>query len=139
MATTEQSRRRLYRELTEVMGEERATLLVDELPPVDWANLATKRDLEDEIAGVRHEIADLRIATTRDIEDLRTATTRDIAELRVEMDNKFALVHKEFERMHASFVTKDEMHREMRSLTVTLFFGNAALAGLVSFFTALMT
>ena len=46
MAITEQSRYELYQSLEEIMGKERATTLMEHLPPVGWADVATKSDLQ---------------------------------------------------------------------------------------------
>lgn len=45
MAIDERSRHRMYERLQEVLGEEEATLM-EHLPPVGWADVATKRDLD---------------------------------------------------------------------------------------------
>lgn len=36
----------MYQRLEEMMGNEQATTLMEHLPPVGWADVATKRDLE---------------------------------------------------------------------------------------------
>lgn len=46
MAITEETRHRMYRRLSEVLGPEEATVLMEHLPPVGWADVATKRDLD---------------------------------------------------------------------------------------------
>ena len=46
MAITEQNRHQLYQRLEEVLGREQAATLMEHLPPVGWADVATKRDLE---------------------------------------------------------------------------------------------
>lgn len=46
MAISEESRHHLYQHLDEVLGPEDATTLMEHLPPVGWADVATKRDLE---------------------------------------------------------------------------------------------
>ena len=45
MAITEQSRYELHQALEEIMGKERATTLMEHLPPTGWADVATKTDL----------------------------------------------------------------------------------------------
>lgn len=72
MAITEQSRYELHRHLIETMGEERAETLMAHLPPVGWADVATKQDIEH-----------LRVATTKDIEHL--ATRAGLADVRTEL------------------------------------------------------
>lgn len=46
MAITEESRHRMYQRLEEVLGREQAATLMEHLPPVGWADVATKRDLD---------------------------------------------------------------------------------------------
>jgi cell division FtsZ-interacting protein ZapD len=46
MTIDERSRHRLYLRLEEVLGQEEATVLMEHLPPVGWAEVATKRDLD---------------------------------------------------------------------------------------------
>lgn len=46
MAIDERSRHQLYLRLEQVLGSEEAETLMSHLPPVGWADVATKRDLE---------------------------------------------------------------------------------------------
>ena len=46
MAMTEEQRHELYTKLEEVIGMGAATTLMEGMPPVGWADVATKRDLE---------------------------------------------------------------------------------------------
>lgn len=46
MAITEANRHRMYQRLEEVLGREQAATLMEHLPPVGWADVATKRDLD---------------------------------------------------------------------------------------------
>ena len=57
MVVDERSRHELYRRLEEVLGPEAATTLIEHLPPVGWADVATRHDL----AGLEQRI-DLRFA-----------------------------------------------------------------------------
>jgi hypothetical protein len=57
MAIDERARHQLYLRLEEHLGAEAATTLMEHLPPTGWAEVATKRDLDQ-----------LRTLTTVDIE-----------------------------------------------------------------------
>jgi hypothetical protein len=46
MAIDERSRHQLFTRLEEILGEEHATVLMAHLPPVGWADVATRRDLD---------------------------------------------------------------------------------------------
>jgi hypothetical protein len=46
VAITEENRHQLYLALEEVIGHEQATTLMEHLPPVGWADVATKRDVD---------------------------------------------------------------------------------------------
>ena len=46
MAIDEATRHRVYGRLEEVLGEEVATTLMANLAPIEWADVATKQDLE---------------------------------------------------------------------------------------------
>ena len=46
MAISEESRHHLYKRLEQVLGTREATVLMEHLPPVGWADVATKRDLD---------------------------------------------------------------------------------------------
>ena len=55
MAISEEGRHRLYRRLEEVLGAAEATTLMSHLPPVGWADVATKQDL----LVLRHDLGAL--------------------------------------------------------------------------------
>ncbi|MGH9037502.1 MAG: hypothetical protein ACRD0O_17230 [Acidimicrobiia bacterium] len=57
MALDERSRHELYLKLEELLGPESATALMEMLPPVGWADVATKRDLDQLAAVLRAEFA----------------------------------------------------------------------------------
>lgn len=78
MAVTEESRHQLYQRLEELLGHDEATTLMEHLPPVGWADVATTRDLSVTEAAVR---ADLR----EEIGGLRVELREEIAGLRVEL------------------------------------------------------
>ena len=64
MAITEEARHRLYQRLEEVLGPEQASTLMEHLPPVGWADVATKRDLDQLGTLLR---ADLRAEWRREL------------------------------------------------------------------------
>ena len=46
MAISEESRHEMYVKLEEVLGARVAATVMEHLPPVGWADVATKRDLD---------------------------------------------------------------------------------------------
>jgi hypothetical protein len=64
MAITEHDRHRMYQRLEAVLASEEATTLMEHLPPVGWADVATKRDLDHFADKLRAEWnRELRITT----------------------------------------------------------------------------
>lgn len=74
---TDDDRRRLYDALEQSIGHDPAAILMAHLPPVGWAELATKGD----IAELRGEMAELRGELRGEMAELRG----EVAELRGEM------------------------------------------------------
>ena len=71
MAITEDARHRLYRRLEEVLGNEEATTLMEQLGHVSWTELATKRDLD----LLRLDLDRVAVASKRDIDQALEAQT----------------------------------------------------------------
>jgi hypothetical protein len=70
VAIDEGSRHRLYQRLDQVLGSEEATTLMAHLPPVGWADVATKQDLRQEVQALRSEMQALRYELHADMERL---------------------------------------------------------------------
>jgi hypothetical protein len=61
MAIDEQRvRQSSHARLADTLGADEAALLMDYLPPVGWADVATKRDLDALRSDLHAEIADLK-------------------------------------------------------------------------------
>ncbi len=99
MAIDERTRQELYRRLEEVLGASSAVALMEYLPPVGWADVATKHDL-----GALERRMDLRFARVEErfagLEqqmDLRFARVEErFAGLEQQMDLRFARVEERF-------------------------------------------
>ena len=89
---TETGRHRLYEKIKEQWGEEHAAELMSYLPPVGWADVATKGDLDA-----------LRVATKQDLALLR-------AEISAEIGDKIGRLDATLERQLGSL--RDQLHRE---------------------------
>lgn len=56
MSVAEEARYHLHQQLDEARGEEGATTMMEMLPPVRWADVATKRDLDQQSELLEHKI-----------------------------------------------------------------------------------
>jgi hypothetical protein len=79
---SDEERRELFDLLEAGLGSRGASLLMSQLPPVGWADLATKTDIGD----VRSEMTRLRAEFKGEMADLRT----EMAELRIELHDRMA-------------------------------------------------
>jgi hypothetical protein len=91
MSITSGERHDLHTRLSEVLGENQANILMEHLPPVGWADVATKRDLDTQGVLVRQEVetlgAELRGEITNLGSELRGEITNLGTELRGEITN----------------------------------------------------
>ena len=81
MAIDERLRLNIHTKLTELLGSEEATALIEHIMPVPWHAVATKDDLENLRVELRADMAVLR----SDMDVLRADIRRDMADLRTEM------------------------------------------------------
>jgi hypothetical protein len=85
LTITEFDRHRLHRALEVAIGAEEAATLMEHLPPVGWADVATKRDLDHLHALTTRDLDKAQIALRGDIDQLRTELKGDIDQLRTEV------------------------------------------------------
>ncbi len=113
MAVDERPRHEMYRRLEEVLGPDAATTLIEHLPPVGWADVATKHDL----------------AAMEERMDLRSARGEDRFE---RIDERFDRIDERFDGMEARFhgfiresaaEQRASFDHELRSQVTTLMFG----------------
>jgi hypothetical protein len=78
MTISDRSRHQLHDRLAAVLGEDEAATLMEHLPPVGWADVATRRDLD-------HLATELRSEMAAGFSDLRADLHREIAGLRADM------------------------------------------------------
>jgi hypothetical protein len=77
MVLDERSRHHLYVRLEEALGAEAATTLMEHLPPLGWADVATKRDLDlgldalEQRLELRFEAVDQRFTALEQRLDVR--------------------------------------------------------------------
>jgi uncharacterized protein YPO0396 len=113
MAIDERTRHDLYTAFEELWGSDRAEAMMSLLPPVGWADVATKHDLDalretlearldanaaelrGEMAGLRTEMAELNAEFRTEMSGLE----KGMAELKTELKTEMAELRAEF---HAS-------------------------------------
>jgi len=113
VAISEESRHHLYQRLEEVLGPKEATVLMEHLPPVGWADVATKRDLDalEVRVDMRFDRVDMRFTEMdRRVDERFTEVDRRLDTLDVQMRSGFAEVNRRF----------DETFHEFRSLLVSI-------------------
>ncbi len=81
MAVTEKQRHEFMKRIEETLGPEHAETLMELLPPVGWADVATKHDLDALGAATKRDLDALGAETKRDFDELGAATKRDIGAL----------------------------------------------------------
>ena len=115
MAISEETRHQLFQRLEEVLGPEEATTLTEHPPPVGWADVATKRDIDALRVATKRDIDAVAFATQRDIQDLKheihelaASTQRDIHELAGSTQRDIADVKREIHELAGS--TQREIH-----------------------------
>lgn len=85
MSVSEEERHELYLELERIHGREKATTLMSLLPPVGWADVATRQDLERLETRVSAELATVRAEMRSLIADVRTDIANAQAGQRVQL------------------------------------------------------
>jgi hypothetical protein len=84
MAVTEASRHALYQRLDVVLGPDETATLMEHLPPVGWADVATKRDLQ----ATKHELQHGAELIRRDLAELDQKLTGRINAQGQRLDGK---------------------------------------------------
>jgi hypothetical protein len=67
MVLDERSRHALHTRLEEILGPDEAATLMEHLPPVGWADVATKRDLDHLEGKIQADLRGELIAFQRNI------------------------------------------------------------------------
>lgn len=104
---TEKQRHDLFTKFEEMLGSEHAATMMELLPPVGWADVATKRDLDASSAATKRDL-DASVALVRqDLESSVAAVRHEIAAVE--------------ERLTLRMATKDDLDRLRRDVATWLF------------------
>jgi hypothetical protein len=123
LTISEQSRHALHTRLVEVLGEQEAVVLMEHLPPVGWADVATKRDLDHLAALTKRDLDHFAAATKRDIEHLGIELRGEMAEMRSGLRGEIA-------DLRSEMLTK--MSDVFRNLVVSMIATSCATIGAVA-------
>ncbi|MEY3505499.1 MAG: hypothetical protein RL691_89 [Actinomycetota bacterium] len=120
MSITEASRFQLRTAIGQILSEEAADTLMELLPPVGWADVATKTDLQHLRDELKAEIHNLRVATKTDLQHLRDELKADMLNLR----NEFKA---DIQALQLSFETTLEkrLHEQTKWFITTMIAMNA--------------
>ena len=129
MAISEEARHELYLALEQTIGHDQATTLMEHLPPVGWADVATKRDLDalENRVTMRFERVDERFLGVErrfDEVDRRFDEVErgfDQIDHRLDqMDHRFGRIDHRFDELERRFDRLDGLPGEFRSLLISV-------------------
>ena len=85
VAITEETRYQLFQRVEQVLGEDYAAILMELLPPVGWADVATKRDLDHQRVALTADIDAMGAALRSEVHDQGVALRSEIHALGTEL------------------------------------------------------
>ncbi len=103
---------------TEHMNPDMADAIMEAMPPIDFTDLATRRDLEGSQTLMRGEMSDLTTQLRGEMSDLRHELRADMADLRTELHTDMTELRHELRTDMADLRT--ELHGDMADLRVEL-------------------
>lgn len=107
MAVTEERRHGLYSKFEEVIGTEHTSTVMELLPPVGWADVARRSDLDHLRSGLRKDIEFLQMKLERDMESMEHGLKLEMSQMAVRFS------------------------KDLRSVLVTSVTANATLTALI--------
>ena len=120
MSITEASRFQLRTAIGQILSEEAADTLMELLPTVGWADVATKTDLQHLHDELKADILNLRNEFKSDIHALRNEFKADIHALRVEFKADIHALQLSFET-----TLEKRLHEQTKWFITTMIAMNA--------------
>jgi hypothetical protein len=123
MAVSEYERTQLFNWFEEHMGTERATTMMNLLPPVGWGDVATRRDLEllEERLGHQFELVDARFDRLEARLDAKIDSVARQAGSRIDLvDVRLDAMNEKMDGMAATMATKADVIESRTELQRTL-------------------
>ena len=120
MSITEASRFQLRTAIGQILSEEAADTLMELLPPVGWADVATKTDLQHLRDELKTDIQHLRDELKADMLNLRNEFKSDIHALRVEFKADIQALQLSFET-----TLEKRLHEQTKWFITTMIAMNA--------------
>ena len=90
MTITDETRYHLHQKLEAMLGSDEAATLMEHLPPVGWADVATKRDLDHFALVAKQDLTLLATQLRLEMSNMRTELLGEIADLRTELLGEIA-------------------------------------------------
>lgn len=137
MAVDEQSRHEMHRRLEDVLGPETALTVMEHLPPVGWADVATKADLNalTERIDNRFELAEARMDHRFEMFEARFETRSTVMEERA--TTQFAILEERVDSIANNVLAT--IRKEMVAQTQFLIFSTiGAIIGALAIVVAMI-
>ena len=118
----ERTRHELFLRLEEVLGAEEAATLMEHLPPVGWADVATKHDLESLRVVMKQDLERLRAGDEpRDSRSVRVGDEPQVAGAGRASSGESARCGPSWLEMRREFVSRAMVHAEFNRVLLWLF------------------
>jgi hypothetical protein len=115
---SDENRLELHRLLEDSLGQRAAGLLMAQLPPVGWPDLATKADLAQIGSELRTEMGDLRTELHTEMAGLRTEMVEFRADMRTELRSELSGIRVEMAGLKTGVV--EIMNQQLTKMTWTM-------------------
>jgi hypothetical protein len=122
MAISEESRHHLYQRLEQVLGPREATVLMEHLPPVGWADVATKRDLDalETRMNMRFELVDEKFVEVDRRFDEMNRRFVEVDRRFDQIDHRFDQIDHRFDQTERHFDRVEGLPGEFRSMLISV-------------------